>query len=274
MSPPGSQPQSPSEQVLLWVSTPRSVLPNQHLFTSRLTETRIMTQITSQPIGFSFINVAHPRDATSPSSLSQIRSHAAKDIRARRSAASRSNKKPKSTVRRRDQAAGSVADGFEKDIELKCTLEQGLVQERTPFHDHSVLLPDVLEVPRFSMRDPHWNLARTLSATEEFLLDHCMSLLARSGLSCLLEKHLTHALARCWLRHPISQWKLSEEGRLPTWWQGFRQCQHYLHQNAASVLAAVCPGRPWSSRGATPSLLPQPRITNSVQRLYRHVYCL
>ncbi|KAM0810686.1 hypothetical protein AB5N19_11036 [Seiridium cardinale] len=144
-----------------------------------------MMQLKPQPIGFRFINTAHPSDATTPSSLSQIRSHAAKDNRARaqrsRQPTLKSDRKPKNRSRRRNQVASAVTDGVENNAVSR---EQQGLETIAPFRNQFVC-PHVLQIPCLSKRDMSWTPARPLSATEVFLLDHYISylILFRNG-SC------------------------------------------------------------------------------------------
>ncbi|KAK9773558.1 hypothetical protein SCAR479_09702 [Seiridium cardinale] len=98
-------------------------------------------QLKPQPIGFRFINTAHPSDATTPSSLSQIRSHAAKDNRARaqrsRQPTLKSDKKPKNRSRRRNQVASAVTDGVENNAVSR---EQQGLETIAPFRNQFAAL--------------------------------------------------------------------------------------------------------------------------------------
>lgn len=140
-----------------------------------------MTQSNNQPIGFCFINTAHPSEATSFSTLSQIRSHAAKDIRARarrsQPATLVTDKGSKNRVRRGNHVASAVTGGVNDTTESSCTREQEGAEKNTHISSQSAL-PSGLQIPWLSSRDPQWIPARPLSAQELFLLDHCMSPLA------------------------------------------------------------------------------------------------
>ncbi|KAK9413886.1 hypothetical protein SUNI508_11582 [Seiridium unicorne] len=101
-------------------------------------------QLKPQPISFRFINTVHPSDATTPSSLSQIRSHAAKDHRARRQRSCqptlKSDKKPKNRSRRRNQVASAVTGGVEHDATSGSIREQQGLEKIAPFHDQFAAL--------------------------------------------------------------------------------------------------------------------------------------
>ncbi|KAF7557937.1 hypothetical protein G7Z17_g328 [Cylindrodendrum hubeiense] len=134
-----------------------------------------MTQPKNKPIGFHFINTAHPSDATSHSNLSQIRSHAAKDIRARarrsHPAASLPDERSKNRVRPRNQVASAIADKAEDRPDPSHNREQEDAENYAHFRSQSVF-PDAVQIPWLSSRDPNWTPARPLSARELFLLDH------------------------------------------------------------------------------------------------------
>ncbi|KAH7128896.1 hypothetical protein EDB81DRAFT_808474 [Dactylonectria macrodidyma] len=136
-----------------------------------------MTPTKNQPIGFHFINVAHPCDAITPSNLSQIRSHATKDIRARakrsRSARLLSDETSKGPPRRRPQALGMVASRVENQTLPRHTQERD-VEKSTPFTGETPN-PEPIQISWFSNKDPHWSPARALSAKETFLLNHYVS---------------------------------------------------------------------------------------------------
>lgn len=152
-----------------------------------------MSEVKSQPIGFHFINTTNPRDATSPHSLSRIRSHAARDIRARarksRQVTSLSDAEPESRECRRSQVASAVVGKPENS--LGSFREPPATKKGIPSSSQSELLPGVVKIPRFSSINPHWNPARPLSTSEIFLLDHCMPSLSFRCLVVVLSKNPT-----------------------------------------------------------------------------------
>lgn len=152
-----------------------------------------MTQSKNQPIGFCFINTAHPSEATSFSTLSQIRSHAAKDIRARarrsQPATLVTDKRSQNRVRRCNYVASAVAAEVDNKIEPSSAREQQIAEKSAPLGSQSALT-GVLQIPWLSSRDPYWTPVRPLSAQELFLLDHCMSPLAPLAPLALLPRKL------------------------------------------------------------------------------------
>lgn len=146
-----------------------------------------MTQSNNQPVGFCFINTAHPSEGTSFSTLSQIRSHAAKDIRARARRSQRAtvtDEGSKKRVRRGKHVASAVTGEVDNKTEPSCTPEQEGAEKNTHFGSQSAL-PSGLQIPWLSSRDPQWSPARQLSDQELFLLDHYINyvVLFRKG-SC------------------------------------------------------------------------------------------
>ncbi|KAH7113998.1 hypothetical protein B0J13DRAFT_241865 [Dactylonectria estremocensis] len=144
-----------------------------------------MSVAKKQPIGFHFINVAHPSDATTPRSLSQIRSHAAKDNRARaknsRSLALLLDETSRARPRRRPQALSVVACEVENN-ESRHAQERDPVNNSTPPTGEFPASNDT-QISWLSSKDPLWSPARALSAKETFLLNHYISylILFRNG---------------------------------------------------------------------------------------------
>ncbi|KAK8054790.1 hypothetical protein PG993_000017 [Apiospora rasikravindrae] len=118
-----------------------------------------MTHSGRQPVGFVFINTAHPSEASTPRSLSQIRSHAARENRARRAARTQARpaaiERTKGQLRRRSQPISNPAES-----------------SRLRAQEATALAPEGMLVLSFSTADPHWSPVRPLSAQETLLLDH------------------------------------------------------------------------------------------------------
>lgn len=143
---------------------------------------REQMHITGQPGALLFINTAHPSDATTRSSISQIRSHAAKEIRSR--------------VRNSRQAVLSHKDGSENKS-LNREEQNATKQGGTPTCFAHALNDDLKEVklhapalallplpgPLHTIGLP--SVARSLgsirpfSDKEHILLEHCTSLFVR-----------------------------------------------------------------------------------------------
>lgn len=115
----------------------------------------------TQPIDFLFINTAHPSEASTSKSLSRIRSHAAKEMRAR---AAKTHERTKYRARRSQQAISDPTGTS------RCRAQRGEDGEKRP----TALLPQRVLAQPLSVKEPHWNLVRALSAHETSLLDHCM----------------------------------------------------------------------------------------------------
>lgn len=130
--------------------------------------TTIMTHPEIQPVEFLFLNTAHPSEASTPRSLSRIRSHVAKENRAR-AARTRpaADEKAQYRVRQRKQTINSSITSS------RCQTQGGEDAEK---RCETALLPPILPDQSFSAVEPQWNPVRTLSAREIKLLDHCMPL--------------------------------------------------------------------------------------------------
>jgi hypothetical protein len=156
-----------------------------------------MSQLQSSPVGFRFINSAHPRDATTASSLSRIRSHAARDIRARR----RISRQAASALPL-DTEATSLACHLERPLNALIdqagqTSKLDLAEKPPECIGSGDYLPvhrplsDPLRLPWLSYRDPLLTPARLLSAAETSLLDHCKLTLSNALL--LLARELPNS---------------------------------------------------------------------------------
>jgi hypothetical protein len=165
-----------------------------------------MTELTNRPIGFHFINTVHPSDATSRSSLSRIRSHAAKDIRARARKSHlttpSAHRSLKRLVRCRSEVLCTEAGGVQDKDESNRTQEQDA--KKSTDCSSRPAFPDVSQVPWCPGVNPHWNPARPLSAREAFLLDHCMCMPVPISLATFSRNHLTNAVPRYWLCSSVS----------------------------------------------------------------------
>ncbi|KAK8043949.1 hypothetical protein PG994_012787 [Apiospora phragmitis] len=119
---------------------------------------------TQPPIGFLFINTAHPSEASTPRSLSQIRSHAAKEIRSRRAARTRPTPKERAPCRmhRRIQIMSDPTTAS------RPRAQEGEEDEKR----QAAQWPQTAHVPSFSAIEPQWNPVHALSAQETSLLDH------------------------------------------------------------------------------------------------------
>ncbi|KAK6863495.1 hypothetical protein PG995_000023 [Apiospora arundinis] len=135
-----------------------------------------------QPVEFLFLNTAHPSEASTPRSLSRIRSHVAKENRARAA-----------RTRPTADAKGHRADVKRKegeDAEKRC---------------ETALLPPILPDQPFSAVEPQWNPVRTLSAREIKLLDHYINhvILANKGrchkAGISAQPWFTSMQLKCWL---------------------------------------------------------------------------
>lgn len=103
------------------------------------------TIISSKGVAVQFVNAAHPRDVNSAEAKKRIRSHAAKGVHASR------------RLRRQSHPA----DGG----------RLGLVH---------VPLPPPTDLLSASRKDPFQAFARRVTDTEQFLIDHCTSLIRKS----------------------------------------------------------------------------------------------
>ncbi|KAH8894290.1 hypothetical protein GQ53DRAFT_763046 [Thozetella sp. PMI_491] len=122
----------------------------------------------SKPTGFHFINSARPGDATDPDTLSEIRSHAAKEIRARarrsRAAASRPDERASSRLGRPAPDACADVAHLENSASTR---------------------PVLITIPRSLGIDLYWSSALPLSDDEMFLIHHYMSYIVPFGMvSC------------------------------------------------------------------------------------------
>ncbi|KAK8097513.1 hypothetical protein PG984_016652 [Apiospora sp. TS-2023a] len=202
-----------------------------------------MTHTEGQPIGFLFINTAHPSEASTPRTLSRIRSHAAKENRAR-AAAARIDKRPGRPVERIKgdrQVVGHVrsnsqvissnpreaqhqqrqAQGGEEDV--------GQRQQPVPF------LPRTKHIPFLPGAKPLWRPVRPLSAQETSLLDHYVNhIILSSRGRCHAAGNsappwFTRMQLQCWL--PFA---LADPGLLAT----------LLLQSCRSLESIISPGPP------------------------------
>ncbi|KAK8096253.1 hypothetical protein PG999_014275 [Apiospora kogelbergensis] len=146
----------------------------------------------TQPIGFLFINTAHPSEASTSKSLSRIRSHAAKEMRAR---AAKIHERTKYRARRSQQAISDPTGTSRRRAQRG---EDG--EKRS-----TALLPQRVLAQPLAVKEPHWNLVRTLSAHETSLLDHYIHhvILTNKG-RCLetgidAQPWFTSMQLKCWL---------------------------------------------------------------------------
>ncbi|KAK8087545.1 hypothetical protein PG997_002506 [Apiospora hydei] len=160
-----------------------------------------MTHSERQPIGFLFINTAHPSEASTPKSLSQIRSHAAKENRARQAARTQAHpaaiERTKSQLRRRRQPISDPTGSS------RLRAQEPAEEAKT---GHAALAPEAVPVPSFPTKDPHWNPVRPLSARETLLLDHYINHVilfnrgrCREGGGSSSPPWFTSMQLKCWL---------------------------------------------------------------------------
>ncbi|KAK8021927.1 hypothetical protein PG990_007065 [Apiospora arundinis] len=156
-----------------------------------------MTHPEIQPVKFLFLNTAHPSEASTPRSLRRIRSHVAKENRAR-AARTRptADAKAQYRVRQRKQTINSSITSSPcqtkggEDAEKKC---------------ETAILPPILPDQSFSAVEPQWNPVRTLSAREIVLLDHYINhvILANKGrchtAGISAQPWFTSMQLKCWL---------------------------------------------------------------------------
>ncbi|KAK7968638.1 hypothetical protein PG996_002936 [Apiospora saccharicola] len=128
----------------------------------------------SQPIGFLFINTAHPSEASTPRTLSRIRSHAAKENRAR--AAARITKRPGPVERIKGgrRQVGQVRSSQVIIINPREAQHQRQAQggEDVGKRQRDVPLSRTKHIPFLPGAEPLWRPVRPLSAQETSLLDH------------------------------------------------------------------------------------------------------
>lgn len=135
----------------------------------------------NRPAALHFINTTHPRDATTSSSLSQIRSHAAKEIRLRARKLRKAAPSPGKTSENR--SLGQLqrnADGKQGDTQVCLTITSSNDQEDVE-PPTSILASMPPSRPHQAMGlspvVPFWDSVRPFSEKEAFLLFHCKSIL-------------------------------------------------------------------------------------------------
>lgn len=134
----------------------------------------------SRPNGLFFVNTAHPRDATSSRSLSQIRSHVAKDIRARSRRAKKASQllghKPpsKRSASTPDQGHSSRSSSPNTSPNRPQSTDRKSIEANAI--TYGILIPPgpPAGVPSAGY-NPFWSATRPLSYSERSLLDHCTS---------------------------------------------------------------------------------------------------
>ncbi|KAK8036394.1 hypothetical protein PG991_001531 [Apiospora marii] len=121
-----------------------------------------MTHPESRPIGFLFINTAHPSEASTPRSLSRIRSHASKENRARAARIRPGSERAQHGARRCGQAINNPNTASRSRGQKAEEIER-----RQPAPESQIV-----HIPSLCGPDPQWSPARSLSAQETSLLDH------------------------------------------------------------------------------------------------------
>ncbi len=126
-----------------------------------------------------FVNTVHPSDATTPRSLSRIRSHVAKHIRARgRQSHTAALPSANRSQKRIYRPQAKSAEGTDGDAGGSTQLVRPLTQESIVADAHSPNCPQPPGsqlVPCCARVDLDRSPARPLSDTEGFLLHHCTS---------------------------------------------------------------------------------------------------
>lgn len=132
------------------------------------------------PTSLFFVNTVHPRDATSSRSLSQIRSHVAKDIRARSRRARKAsqlldhNAPARRSASDRDREHGSKSSSSNTSPSRPQSTDSISIEANAI--TYGILIPPgpPAGVPSAGY-NPFWSAIRPLSNSERSLLDHCTS---------------------------------------------------------------------------------------------------